>query len=329
MSGSDAQLVTALLAGDRRALSRGITLIESTREDHRQQAEELLQQIAPHTGSAVRVGISGSPGVGKSTFIEALGNHVIAQGHRLAVLAVDPSSAISGGSILGDKTRMEKLSTREEAFIRPSPAGSSLGGVARRSRESLLLCEAAGFDVIFVETVGVGQSETTVAEMTDLFLLLLLPGAGDELQGIKRGIMELADIVLINKADGDMVSAAQHAANEFRHALNLLHPRTAGWQVPVNICSATTGEGITDAWSEIERFIQVVQQSGELASRRADQAREWMWAETSESLLAALNSDPQVRELVPQLEQAVTAGRLPSGSAAAQLINRFLRRAKP
>ncbi|MCP4993071.1 MAG: methylmalonyl Co-A mutase-associated GTPase MeaB [Gammaproteobacteria bacterium] len=312
------------MAGDRRSLARAITLVESTREDHRQQAVALLQQIAPATGKSIRVGISGVPGVGKSTFIEAIGNHLLEQGHRLAVLAVDPSSAISGGSILGDKTRMEKLATRQEAFIRPSPAGTSLGGVARRTRETLLLCESAGFDVIFVETVGVGQSETMVADMTDLFLLLMLPGAGDELQGIKRGIMELADIVLINKADGEMAAAAQHAGSDFRYALHLLHPRTRGWQVPVKTCSSITGEGIEEAWREIKHFMDTIQQSGELVSRRANQAREWMWSETSDSLLSALRNDQRVRQLIPELEQAVTRGSLPPGNAAARLLAAFL-----
>ncbi len=324
MSDIISELSEGVMAGDRRSLARAITLVESTREDHRQQAVALLQQIAPATGKSIRVGISGVPGVGKSTFIEAIGNHLLEQGHRLAVLAVDPSSAISGGSILGDKTRMEKLATRQEAFIRPSPAGTSLGGVARRTRETLLLCESAGFDVIFVETVGVGQSETMVADMTDLFLLLMLPGAGDELQGIKRGIMELADIVLINKADGEMAVAAQHAGSNFRYALHLLHPRTRGWQVPVKTCSSITGEGIEEAWREIEHFMDTIQKSGELVSRRANQAREWMWSETSDSLLSALRNDQRVRQLIPALEQAVTRGSLPPGNAAARLLAAFL-----
>ncbi|MCP3663519.1 MAG: methylmalonyl Co-A mutase-associated GTPase MeaB [Gammaproteobacteria bacterium] len=314
------------MAGDRRSLARAITLVESTREDHRHQAVALLQQIAPATGKSTRVGISGVPGVGKSTFIEAIGNHLIDMGRKLAVLAVDPSSVISGGSILGDKTRMEKLATRQEAFIRPSPAGTSLGGVARRTRETMLLCESAGFDVIFVETVGVGQSETMVADMTDLFLLLMLPGAGDELQGIKRGIMELADIVLINKADGEMAAAARHAGSDFRYALHLLQPRTKGWQVPVKTCSSITGEGIDEAWREIEHFMDTIQQSGELVSRRANQAREWMWSETSDSLLSALRNDQRVRQLIPELEQAVTRGSMPPGNAAARLLAAFLDR---
>jgi LAO/AO transport system kinase len=228
----------AILNGNRRALARAITLIESTRRDHRTEAGALLEKLMPHTGNSIRVGISGAPGVGKSTFIEALGNYLIDKGHKPAVLTVDPSSAISGGSILGDKTRMETLARREEAYIRPSPAGNTLGGVTRRSRETLLLCEAAGFDIILVETVGVGQSETKVAEMTDMFVLLLQPGAGDRLQGIKRGIMELADLVLINQADDGREELALRSANEYKNALQLLRPRSAEWTVEVKTCSA-------------------------------------------------------------------------------------------
>ncbi|HEY5665221.1 MAG TPA: methylmalonyl Co-A mutase-associated GTPase MeaB, partial [Gammaproteobacteria bacterium] len=265
-----AALADAVLAGDRRALARAITLIESTRRDHRAQSGALLEQLMPHTGRSIRVGISGAPGVGKSTFIEALGNHVIDQGHRVAVLTVDPSSAISGGSILGDKTRMEMLSRRPEAYIRPSPSGNTLGGVTRRSRETLLLCEASGFDVIIVETVGVGQSETKVADMTDMFVLLLQPGGGDQLQGIKRGIMELADLVLINKADDDLEALAARSALEYRHALQLLRPRMAGWKVEVQTCSARDKVGIGEAWEVVMRHQSALEQSGELARMRAE-----------------------------------------------------------
>ncbi|WP_052121509.1 methylmalonyl Co-A mutase-associated GTPase MeaB, partial [Inquilinus limosus] len=236
--------------GDRRALARAITLVESRRADHRERAEALLEALAPAAGGAVRIGISGPPGVGKSTFIESLGLHLTGQGHRVAVLAVDPSSQRSGGSILGDKTRMELLTRDPAAFIRPSPAGSTLGGVARRTRETLLLCEAAGHDVVIVETVGVGQSETAVAQMVDVFLLLLLPGAGDELQGIKRGIVEVADILVVNKADGDRKGAANHAAAEYRHALALLRG-TGGWTPPVLQCSALENRGIDAVWDMI------------------------------------------------------------------------------
>ncbi len=318
------QLAGQLLAGNRRALARAITLVESTRPEHRLQASALLERLTPHAGNSIRIGISGVPGAGKSTFIEAVGLHILAQGHKLAVLAVDPSSAISGGSILGDKTRMEELSRARDAFIRPSPAGRTLGGVTRRTRESLLLCEAAGFDVVIVETVGVGQSETAVADMTDMFLLLLLPGGGDDLQGIKRGIMELADLVLVNKADGEMVAVANHSASDYIHALKLLHPRTRDWQVPVKTCSALEGHGIAEAWEAVCRYRELLTASGELARRRAQQAKSWMWAETAENLLGALREDARVARLIPQLEQAVTAGTLPPTLAAAQLLKTFL-----
>lgn len=317
-------LAEAVLAGDRRALARAITLVESTRNDHRADANVLLQALLPSTGRSIRLGISGVPGVGKSTFIEALGNHVIDQGHRVAVLTVDPSSAISGGSILGDKTRMELLSRRPEAYIRPSPAGKTLGGVTRRSREALIVCEAAGYDVVIVETVGVGQSETRVADMTDMFMLLLLPGAGDELQGIKRGIMELADLVLINKADDDMAALAKRSAAEYRNALRLLHPRSQHWKVQVQTCSARDGTGIGEAWQQVLQHHAALQEAGELAVRRAGQARDWMWSEVDDALLAKLQDDPAVCEQIPLLETAVSEGRLPPVTAAQQLLRLFL-----
>jgi len=284
--------------------------------------------LMPHAGNSFRLGISGVPGVGKSTFIEALGNHVIDEGHRVAVLTVDPSSVISGGSILGDKTRMELLSRRPEAYIRPSPAGTTLGGVTRRSREALVLCEAAGFDVIIVETVGVGQSETKVAEMTDMFMLLLLPGGGDELQGIKRGIMELADLILINKADDDLQALAGRSAAEYRSALRLLHPRSADWKVEVQTCSARDGLGITEAWEVALQHQDVMQASGQFSSRRAAQARDWMWSEVNDSLVAALQGDPEVRKQIPALEAAASEGRIPPTIAARQLLDIFLKRHK-
>jgi LAO/AO transport system kinase len=321
-----AALAEAVHGGDRRALARAITLIESTRRDDNAAASALLERLMPHSGRAIRLGISGAPGVGKSTFIEALGNHVIDQGHRVAVLTVDPSSAISGGSILGDKTRMETLSRRPEAYIRPSPAGRVLGGVARRTREALILCEAAGFDVIFVETVGVGQSETRVAEMTDMFLLLLQPGGGDELQGIKRGIMELADLVLFNKADGDLQKLAGRTAAEYRNALRLLHPRSAHWQVEVQTCSAIARTGIAEAWDTVLRHQRALTDSGELAARRAQQARGWMWAEVQDSLIADLREDPEVRRHLPELEAATSEGRLPAAAAASRLLEIYLKR---
>ena len=319
-------LAEGVLAGNRRALARAITLIESTRNDHRYAANELLQRLTPHAGKSIRLGISGVPGVGKSTFVEAFGIHVIDAGHRVAVLSVDPSSAISGGSILGDKTRMELLSRRREAYIRPSPSGNTLGGVTRRSREAMILCEAAGFDVIIVETVGVGQSETKVAEMTDMFVLLLLPGGGDELQGIKRGIMELADLILVNKADGDLQSAAGRSAADYRNALRLLHPRSADWKVAVRTCSARDGVGIAEAWETALRYRDTLKGNGQLTARRAAQARAWLWTEVKENLIRALHRDPDVTKQIPALEAAASEGRIPPAIAARQLLDIFLKR---
>ena len=324
-----AALADGVLAGNRRALAQAITLIESTRNDHRAAASALLQRLMPHAGNSIRLGISGVPGVGKSTFVEALGNHVIDSGHRVAVLTVDPSSAISGGSILGDKTRMELLSRRPEAYIRPSPAGTTLGGVTRRSREALILCEAAGFDVVIVETVGVGQSETKVADMTDMFVLLQLPGGGDELQGIKRGIMELADLVLINKADDELQALAERSAAEYRNALRLLHPRSANWKVEVQTCSARDGVGIAEVWDAVLQHRETLESSGQLMQRRAAQARDWMWSEVSESLIAALQIDAGVRKQIPALEAAVSEGEIPPTVAAGQLLDIFLNHQKP
>ena len=325
MSSQDTNaLADAILNGDRRALARAITIIESTRGDHRAESAALLEQLMPHTGSSVRVGISGAPGVGKSTFIEALGNHVIDKGHKPAILTVDPSSAISGGSILGDKTRMETLARREEAYIRPSPSGTTLGGVTRRSRETLLLCEAAGFDVIIVETVGVGQSETKVADMTDMFVLLLQPGSGDQLQGIKRGIMELADLILINKADGDLEVLARNSASEYRHALALLRPRTVDWQVEVQTCSARDNLGIDAAWDIVTRHQATLKNSGQLDTMRAEQARTWMWSEVQDSLIADLREDPEVRKHIPALEEAASSGKIPAATAAERLLDIYL-----
>jgi LAO/AO transport system kinase len=321
-------LASAILDGDRRALARAITLIESTRRDHRAESGTLLEQLMRHTGKSVRVGISGAPGVGKSTFIEALGNHVIDQGHKPAILTIDPSSAISGGSILGDKTRMETLARRDEAYIRPSPSGTTLGGVTRRSREALLLCEAAGFDVIIVETVGVGQSETRVADMTDMFVLLLQPGSGDQLQGIKRGIMELADLILINKADDDLKELARKSASEYRHAMQLLRPRTADWHVEVQTCSARDGVGIGDAWDVVTRHQEALESSDRLENLRADQARTWMWSEVQDSLIADLREQLGTSYLISELETAVGEGRMPATIAAEQLLDSYLEKKK-
>ena len=316
-------LAEQIKSGDRRALAKAITLVESTRSDHADQATALLEQLMPFTGKSIRLGVSGAPGVGKSTFIEALGNYLTEQGHQVAVLAVDPTSALSGGSILGDKTRMETLSVNPNAFVRPSPAGKTLGGVTRRTRESLLLCEAAGYDVIIVETVGVGQSETAVSDMTDMFLLLLSPGGGDDLQGIKRGIMELADLVLVNKAEGDQARLANQTVADYRAALHFMQARTPSWTPQVNACSALHHQGIAETWVLVEAFRQALTASGELTLLRAEQARAWMWAETAESLIADLKTHPTVTALVPELERAVLAGELPAIVAAQRLIMHY------
>ena len=322
-------LVAAVLAGDRRALAKAITLVESTREDHRSVAVELLELLAAHnSGQALRLGVSGVPGVGKSTFIEALGKHILGLGHRLAVLAVDPSSALSGGSIMGDKTRMPGLAQEPTAFVRPSPTGLTVGGVARRTREDILVCEAAGFDVIIAETVGVGQTETAVAAMTDVFLLLLLPGSGDELQGIKRGIVELADLVLVNKADGVLLESAGRTAADYRNALRFLRPRLADWSVPVDTCSALTGDGIAAAWQLIGDFHQQLRDNGELARRRELQARQSLDQEVSDGLSAALRRDPAVAPIWRELAAAVGRGETAPTVAAAKLIQQFLAGAK-
>ena len=316
-------LAQQILAGDRRALAKAITLVESTRADHGEQAVQLLAELMPHTGKSIRIGVSGAPGVGKSTFIESLGNYLTGQGHQVAVLAVDPTSAVSGGSILGDKTRMEALSVNPKAFVRPSPAGTTLGGVTRRTRESLLLCEAAGYDVIIIETVGVGQSETAVSDMTDMFLLLLSPGGGDDLQGIKRGIMELADLVLVNKADGDQISIAKQTVSDYRGALQFMQARTPSWTPRVDSCSALDNQGVDKAWTIIQEFREALTQSGELETLRAQQAKAWMWAETAEALIADLSNHPQVKALVPELESAVLTGDMPAIVAAQRLIAHY------
>ncbi len=322
------RLAKQVLAGDRRALARAITLIESTRTDHRRNAEALLEHLVPKAGKSVRLGISGVPGVGKSTFIEVFGLDAIERGHRVAVLAVDPSSKRSGGSILGDKTRMEVLARTESAFIRPSPTGGTLGGVARRTREAMLACEAAGFDVVIVETVGVGQSEAAVADMVDLFILLLLPGAGDELQGIKRGIVELADLVVVNKSDGDLVAAANHAAAEYRHALTLLRPPVEGWQVPVLQVSAVEKRGIDDVWQAVAAYREAMTDSGAWADRRSRQARSWMWGEIEEGLAERFRDDPSVDAALSGLEKKVADGKLTPTAAAQDLLGRFLKGGK-
>ncbi len=317
-----AALAEAVLRGERRALAQAITMVESGRPDHRPAADRLLEILLPHAGRSIRIGISGSPGVGKSTFIQSFGLHIVEQGHRLAVLAVDPSSRRGGGSILGDKTRMAELAREERVFIRPSPAGESLGGVARRSREALLLAEAAGHDVVLVETVGVGQSETAVADMIDMFLLLLLPGSGDELQGIKRGIIELADLILVNKADGALEELAGRTAADYRHALRLLRPASPGWTPEVRACSALNGTGIPEAWAMVERFRATLGEAA-LAARRAAQAKAWLKAELADSLMAAFTGHPLVRNRLPALEERVARGELAPGAAARELLALF------
>lgn len=319
-------LADQIIRGDRRALAKAITLVESTRSDHRQQTAALLETLMPHTGKSIRVGISGAPGVGKSTFIEALGSYLIELGHSVAVLVVDPSSAVTGGSILGDKTRMETLAFAEKAFVRPSPAGSTLGGVTRRSRESILLCEASGFDVILVETVGVGQSETAVADMTDMFLLLLLPSGGDELQGIKRGIMELADLIVVNKSDGEQITLANQTMLDYRSAVHFLTSRFDGWQTPVMACSSVNNQGVTEVWAEVDRFKATISKDGRLQQQRAQQSKAWMWSEMAESLVVDLKSDPSIKRMIPDLESAVLDGSLPATVAAQRMIDTYKKR---
>lgn len=310
------QLADALRAGDRAALARAITLVESRRADHQAQARDLVQALLPLTGKAVRVGITGSPGVGKSTTIDVLGMSLIKKGHKVAVLAVDPSSARTGGSILGDKTRMTRLSAEDNAFIRPSPASGTLGGVAAKTREAMLLCEAAGFDVVLVETVGIGQSETAVCDMTDFFLALMLPGAGDELQGIKKGLVELADMIAVNKADGDNVKRANLAAAEYRGALHILTPRSEHWHPPVVTYSALTGTGIDALWEKILAHRTAMNASGDFDARRRDQQVKWMWTILEDRLKARLRSDPAIRAKVKQTEAAVANGHMTPAVAA-------------
>mgnify|MGYP000937196225 FL=1 len=306
--------------GERAVLARAITLAESKRADHQHAARELVQDLLPHTGHAVRVGITGAPGVGKSTSIDTLGAYLTETGHKVAVLAVDPSSARTGGSILGDKTRMARLAVDPNAFIRPSPSAGTLGGVAAKTRETMLICEAAGYDVILVETVGIGQSETAVADMTDYFLALMLPGAGDELQGIKKGLVELADMIAVNKADGDNIMRARAAAAEYRAALHILNPRSTTWQVPVVTYSAMTGDGVAELWSKVLEHREKLSKTGEFSARRREQQVKWMWAILEDRWRGRIASDSKLKAKLPQIEKAVAEGRLSPALAVDDIL---------
>ncbi|MGH7894032.1 MAG: methylmalonyl Co-A mutase-associated GTPase MeaB [Candidatus Binatia bacterium] len=319
-AGSIEALARELRAGNRRALAKAITLVESTRADHQASTQRLLELLLPQTGRASRIGITGVPGVGKSTFIEAFGLYLIGRGKRVAVLAVDPSSARSGGSILGDKTRMAWLSVAPEAFIRPSPSGGSLGGVARRTREAMLVCEAADYDVVIVETVGVGQSEVAVASMVDFFLVLMLPGAGDELQGIKKGIMEIADGLAVNKCDGDNVTRATQAAAEYRAALRLFRHTSANWDPPVLTVSALEERGMDVVWAVTEEYREKLGATGELEQKRRAQQQAWLWSMLRDGLERHFLARADVRQLLPELESAVSVGRLTPTAAAGRLL---------
>ncbi|HMB90643.1 MAG TPA: methylmalonyl Co-A mutase-associated GTPase MeaB, partial [Rhodothermales bacterium] len=306
------QYVEGILANDRVLLSQAITLIESTRPAHQELARQIVEACLPHAGDSIRVGITGVPGVGKSTFIEVLGSRVTAEAHRLAVLTIDPSSLQSGGSILGDKTRMPRLAADPHAFIRPSPTAGSLGGVAGTTRETMILCEAAGYDVVFVETVGVGQSEIAVHAMVDFFLLLMLAGAGDELQGIKRGIIEMADAIAITKADGENVTAAKQARGVYRNALNLFPPPSSGWRPKVLTCSAVTGDGMESIWDTIQTYVEQTQQSGYFEQHRREQARHWMHQTIEQALRSRFYADDVIRKALPAIEQNVLNGEMSS-----------------
>ena len=312
-------LARGIGAGERAVIARAITLIESRRNDHQKAALRLVQELLPSTGKAIRVGITGAPGVGKSTTIDALGTFLTGKGHKVAVLAVDPSSARSGGSILADKTRMPRLSGDANAFVRPSPSSGTLGGVAAKTRESMLICEAAGFDVVLVETIGTGQSETMVADMTDFFLVLMLPGAGDELQGLKKGVIEIADMLAINKADGDNINRAKAAAAEYRGALQILNPRSPNWSTPVVTYSALTGAGIAELWDTVLEHRARMIKAGELEARRREQQVKWMWAMLEERMFARLKSDPILKAKLPRIEAAVAAGRMSAALAVEEI----------
>ncbi|AEV75746.1 LAO/AO transport system ATPase [Mycolicibacterium rhodesiae NBB3] len=315
------ELAEAVRSGDRAALPKAITLVESTRADHREQAQQLLLELMPDSGSAMHVGITGVPGVGKSTTIEALGMYLIAQGHRVAVLAVDPSSTRTGGSILGDKTRMAKLAVHPDAYIRPSPTSGTLGGVARATRETIVLLEAAGFDVILVETVGVGQSEVAVANMVDTFVFLTLARTGDQLQGIKKGVLELADIVVVNKADGEHAVEAKAAARELTGAIRLIYPRETLWRPPVLTMSALSGDGLVELWETVLKHRQVLTDAGEFEARRRTQQVDWTWSMVRDAVLDRVLSHPAVKNIQAEVERKVRNGELTPALAAQELLN--------
>ena len=317
------EYIDGVLSGDRVLLARAITLIESNAAAHQEVAQEVLTALLPERCESTRVGITGVPGAGKSTFIEVLGTGLTARGHKVAVTAVDPSSSLTGGSILGDKTRMEKLAADPNAFIRPSPTGGTLGGVARKTRETIMLFEAAGYDVILVETVGVGQSEIQVRSMVDFFLLVLLAGAGDELQGIKKGVVEIADAILVNKADGANLSAARAARSGFERVLHYLRPATEGWTTGAHLSSAATGDGVMDLWGVVEKFVKITRDSGVFGRRRTDQEKLWVGSLVSEGLEDLFRSHPGVSELMAVLEQQVARGEIPATAAARKLLDLF------
>ncbi len=324
--GTPADYVAGVRAGDRRVIAKTITLLESRRPDHRDLGQDVLDALVPETGRGLRIGITGPPGVGKSSFIETLGLSLVARDQTLAVLAIDPSSPVSGGSILGDKTRMERLARDSRAYIRPTPSGGMLGGVAHRTREAILVCEAAGFDVVIVETVGVGQSEVDVHSMVDLFAVLLQPGAGDELQGIKKGILELADVLVVNKADGEQKLAAERTRADHAHALSLLSAGASGWTPTVLCASAHTGEGIADFWRLVLAHRVALSESGELTRRRRAQSRAWLWRLLDDGLQAAFRADTRVASRLPELEAEVDASRVSPPRAARLLLEQFARK---
>ncbi len=321
-----AEFLEAIRKGDRRSLARAITLIESARDDQAEQGQRILEALVPETGKAIRVGVTGAPGAGKSTLIEALGMHLIERGHRVAVLAVDPTSPVSGGSILGDKTRMEVLSREAGAFIRPSPSGSSLGGVAQRTRESMLLCEAAGYDVVLVETVGIGQSQIAVSGMVDFFLLVLLPAGGDDLQGIKKGVVEIADALVVNKADGPTLEVAERTRTDYANAMQVIRSLSPTWSPPVLKASAKTSEGIPEVWETVLDHRARFEESGEFEARRRRQARDWMWSLVEDGLMGAFRAHPGIAEEIASLESRVEDRATTPRAAATALLDRFLKK---